>query len=140
MSDMEPIRLHGFDYCGRWSCASRGDFHCLRKRGLEFLRGIGEHIHHDGRAAHMSDAIVSYGCKDGAGLDCPEAYVGAHCGGDCPGKGPAVAVKHRQGPQVHRVTVKFHGGHVAQRIQVSAAVMIDTAFGVPGGTGGVQKR
>ena len=56
---------------------------------------------------------------------------------DRPGKAPAVAVEHRQGPEVDRVRAHAPDLHVADRVQVGAAVVIDHALGVAGGAAGV---
>ncbi|MNG99410.1 hypothetical protein D3C79_585780 [compost metagenome] len=66
--------------------------------------------------------------------------MGAGQGGDGPGVAPAVAVEHRQGPQVHRVVAHGPGHLVAQGVEVGAAVVIDHAFGIAGGAGGVVQR
>ncbi|MNZ12994.1 hypothetical protein D3C78_298780 [compost metagenome] len=66
--------------------------------------------------------------------------MGAGQGGDGPGVAPAVAVEHRQGPQVHRVVAHGPGHLVAEGVEVGAAVVIDHALGVAGGAGGVVQR
>ena len=88
----------------------------------------------------MGDAISGYGREDRFWFNRPQTNMGTHCCGNCPGKGPSVTVKHRQGPQVNRVTVKFHGRHVAQRIQVSAAVVVDATLGVASRSRRIQQR
>ena len=57
-----------------------------------------------------------------------------------PGKAPAVAVEHRQRPQIDRMLAHAAGDDVGHRQQISAAVMIDDAFGIAGGAGGVIER
>ncbi len=66
-----------------------------------------------------------------------QAHVGTGHGSNGPGETPAIAVKHRQRPQVHRVHV--HGPHrlVAQRVDVGTAVVVHHAFGITGSAGGV---
>ncbi len=61
-------------------------------------------------------------------------------GGDGPGKGPAVAVEHRQGPEIDRMPVEAEGDRVAESIQIGAAMVIDDAFRVAGGARGVVER
>ena len=63
--------------------------------------------------------------------------MGAGQRGDGPGVAPAVAVEHRQGPQVHRVVAHGPGHLVAHGIEEGAAVVVDDALGVAGGAGGV---
>ena len=56
------------------------------------------------------------------------------------GIAPAVAVEHRQRPQVDRVVAHVPADDVGQRVQVGAAVVVDHALGVAGGAGGVVER
>lgn len=73
-------------------------------------------------------------------IDPPQADVDAGQRGHRPRIAPAVAVEHRQGPEVHRVLAHGPGHLVAQRVQVGAAVMVDHALGVAGGARGVVQR
>ena len=54
-----------------------------------------------------------------------------------PGKAPAVAVEHRQGPEIDRVLAEVAGDHVAERQQRRAAVVVDHALRVARGAGRV---
>ena len=49
-------------------------------------------------------------------------------------------MKHRQGPQIDRVTVEPKGDRVADRVQKRATVMVDDALGIAGCAGGVIER
>jgi hypothetical protein len=71
------------------------------------------------------------------GADLAQADIGADRGGDGPREAPAVAVKHRQGPQIGRMQahVPHHG--VADRVQIRAAMVVDHPFGIAGRAGGV---
>ena len=62
-----------------------------------------------------------------------QAHVRAADRGDRPGRAPAVAVEHRQRPQVdaRRVVVRVHD--LAERVQVRAAVVVLDALRAPGG-------
>ena len=74
------------------------------------------------------------------GVDGAQADVGAAGGGHRPGEAPAVAVEHRQRPQVAAVRgqpgVEGHG----QRLQVGAAVVVHHALGRPVVPAGVVDR
>ena len=50
---------------------------------------------------------------------------------------PAVAVKHRQRPQIDRVAVEPEGDRIADRIQKSAAMVVHDALWIAGRAGGV---
>ncbi len=57
-----------------------------------------------------------------------------------PREAPAVAVEHRQRPQIDRVLGHGAGQHVALGHQVGAAVVVDDALGIAGRAGGVVER
>jgi hypothetical protein len=60
--------------------------------------------------------------------------------GDRPRKAPAVAVEHRQGPQIDRMMPHAPDENIAERIQTGAAMVIDDTLRVPGGAGSVVGR
>ena len=51
---------------------------------------------------------------------------------DRPGVRPAVAMEHRQRPQIHAVGLEPKRERVAERIEVCAAMVIDDSFRVSG--------
>jgi hypothetical protein len=59
---------------------------------------------------------------------------------DAPGRAPAVAVEHRQRPQVHRARLCSEWMTSPQRVEVGAAVGVDDALGLPGRARGVVDR
>jgi hypothetical protein len=61
-------------------------------------------------------------------------------GGHRPRKAPAVAMEHRQRPQVDRVMPELCLDHLTERVEVRAAVGVDDALRAPGGAGGVVDR
>ena len=61
-------------------------------------------------------------------------------GGYRPSVSPAVAMEHRQGPQIDRAAVEPERDRIADRIQKSAAMVIDDALGIAGRAGGVVER
>ena len=137
VGDAEIQRLHGLDHRrGR----RRAGGHRLDRAGLQRLQlvtGIGQHVQHDGRAAEMIDAMLGQRRVDGLGAHVTQRHAGADRRGQRPGETPAVAVEHRQGPQVHRETAHLPADHVGQRVQVRATVVVDHALGIAGGAGGV---
>ena len=71
---------------------------------------------------------------------CAQADMRAGDHRDRPGEAPAVAVEHRQRPEIDRMLAHAAGDDVADREQVGAAVVIDHALGIAGGAGGVVER
>src|SRR3546814_10477309 len=88
----------------------------------------------------MGDALVTYQWVYHGRIDAAQADVGASGRSQRPGVGPAVAVEHRQGPGIDRIAAESKGQHVADGIQIGAAVMVDDALGVAGGARGVEQR
>ena len=111
-----------------------------RERASEPRPRIEQHVHHDRRAAEMGDAVARDRVVDRCRLDPAQADMGTGERGDGPRKAPAVAVKHRQGPQIDRVLPHAPDQDVAERVQVGAAMVIDDAFRVAGGARGVVER
>ena len=60
--------------------------------------------------------------------------------GDGPGEGPAVAVEHRQRPQIDAARGDAEGEIIAERVQVGAAVVAHHALRVAGGARGIAER
>jgi len=60
----------------------------------------GQRRHHDGRAAHVGDGFFLDQPEDLARPDGAQADMGAADDRDRPGETPAVAVEHRQRPQI----------------------------------------
>ena len=74
------------------------------------------------------------------GAHLAQADVNARLDADRPREAPAVAMEHRQRPQIDRVAAHVGGDDIADREQVGAAVMIDDPLGVAGGARGVVER
>ena len=88
----------------------------------------------------MGDAVLGDRGEDRRRLDPAQADMGPGDRSHCPGIGPAVAVEHRQGPQIDRIAVEPNGDRVAERVQKGAAMVIDDALGIAGGAGSVVER
>src|SRR5438067_11647180 len=74
------------------------------------------------------------------GGDAPEANMGAGHRRDRPRKTPAVAVEHRQGPQIDRMVPYAPDESVAERVEIGATVVIDDPLRIAGGARGVVER
>ena len=110
--------------------------------GLERLGLVGaDDRRQDGRrGAQVGDALLGQRVPDRLGLDLRQADVlGAHRR-DRPRIGPAVAVEHRERPQVARARRQARLGDHAQRVQVGAAVVGHHALRAAGRARGVVDR
>ena len=92
---------------------------------------------HDRRAAVVADLVLADRVEDRLGFHPPQADVGAGDGGDGPREAPAVAVEHRQRPQVDRMPGQVPAEDVVHRIEVGAAVVDHHALRVAGRARGV---
>ena len=108
--------------------------------GAQFRRRIDRGGVDDRRAAHVGDAVVADRAPDRRALHLAQADVGAGALGQGPGKAPAVAVEHRQGPEIHRMVRHVPADDVAERVQIGAAIVIHDTFRIAGGAGGVVQR
>ena len=61
-------------------------------------------------------------------------------GGDGPGVAPAVAMEHRQSPEIDWLMAKAQQREVADGVQIGAAMVVDHALRGAGGAGGVVQR
>src|SRR5690554_7544898 len=94
---------------------------------LRFRRGIEQGIEYNCGTAHMSNLVVADQLKDFLRINTAQTHVGAGHGRDGPGKTPAVAVEHRQGPQVHRVHVHRPDRLVTQRVNIGTTMVVNHA-------------
>ena len=92
-----------------------------------------DHDEHGRRRAEMRDTGFAQVPPDQRGFEFAQAQVGRTRRGDAPRKAPAVAVKHRQRPQVRAVAIEPHVRHHRERLQVRTAVVIHHALGFAGG-------
>ena len=69
-----------------------------------------------------------------------KAHPGARNRREGPGEAPAVAVEHRQGPEVDGMVGHVPRDRVGHRVEVRAAVAVDHPLGIAGGAGGVVER
>ena len=137
MGDLEARLLHrGQDRGRRWG----GGGHHAQLAGRAVAPGrrrIEDHLHHDGGAAEMGDAMGRDGGPDSRPVDTPQADMGPGRQGHGPGKAPAVAMEHRQRPEIDRMPAEIPDEGIAEGVQIGAAVMIEHALGIARGAGGV---
>jgi len=130
---VESVAQHAFQ---RRLRRRRGGGHDV-DRMVEFpafrVGGVDDEVQHDGGAAEMRHPMIGNGVVDIGHIHAPQADVDAGDGGDRPGEAPAVAMEHRQRPQINRMVGHVPADDVADGVQIGAAVMIDHALGVAGG-------
>ena len=88
----------------------------------------------------MGHPVLGDRAVDGLRLHPAQTDMGARQRGDRPGKAPAVAVKHRQGPEIDRVRRDRLRHQVSERVEIGAAVVIDDALRIARRTRGVVER
>ena len=140
MGHGDPHRLHPGDH-GRGG-RSAGGHHLdgVIQPPLERRVGIVEHIEHDGRRAEVAHLVLVQRAINGGRLHMAQADAHPGGGRQRPGEAPAVAVKHRQSPEIDRVFGQLPGEHIVDGVEVSTAMVIDHPFGIAGGARGVVER
>ena len=113
------------------------ELHLIRKRALLLLRRVEQGRHHHGRAAHVRDAVLGHQAPHRLAAHRAQADMGAGDGADRPGEAPAVAVEHRQRPEVDGMPPHAGRQHVACRQQLRAAMVVHHALRPARGAGGV---
>ena len=88
----------------------------------------------------MGDAMFWDQFENLDGIDLAQADVDACRRRDRPGKAPAVAVKHRQGPEIDRMLAEIAGEDVADGVEIGAAMVGHHALGIAGRSRGVTER
>ena len=133
VGDFEAGLAHRLqDRCRRRS--GRGEeAHRMRQRTFLLVAGVEQDRHDDRSAAHVGDFVLGDEVEDRLGAHLPEAHMDARLDADGPGKAPAVAMKHRQRPEIHGVPAHVGGDDVSDREQIRAAMVIDDALGIAGG-------
>ena len=109
--------------------------------GAQFRRRVDQHGIDDRRAAHMRHAVrrgshpsAAFASTRRRQTLTPARSATVH------GKAPAVAMEHRQRPEIHRVLRHAPVEDVADRVQMRAAMVIDHALRIAGGARRVVQR
>ena len=115
---------------------------CAVTRALERagVRVVDERDLDRRRAVVVRHALLAEQPPDQPRIDLAQADVRAAGRGHRPREAPAVAVEHRQRPQVDRVVAELGLDHLAERVQVRAAVGVDDALRAAGRARGVVDR
>lgn len=126
--EVEADLLHFRDHRGRGRRARDERMHFVRDPRAPFGRRVRDRALHDRRAAVMRDALAADQVEHELRVELAQAHVHARARRDRPRKAPAVAVEHRQRPQVDRVLRHVPFEDVADRGQIRAAMVVDDAL------------
>src|SRR5690606_19648444 len=92
----------------------------------------------DGRgAAHVVHVPPVYRRPDAFGRNGSKTHVESRNGGDTPCRAPAVAVEHRQSPEISCGAVVSDVASHSESVQIGASMRIHDALGSSGGPGRV---
>ena len=138
MRDPHAELLHRAKQGRRGRRAADEDAHLASDRGGP--RVTGEHGEHRRRAAEMADLAGGQHRPHRRRVEAREAAVLAAHRGHGPGVRPAVAVEHRQRPQVGAARVEPGLCDHAERMQIGAAVGVHDPLGPAGGAARVVDR
>jgi len=140
MRQHDPDAFGALEHGDRRRCAR--DQSDDRPRGLASrrVRRIDQRVVDDRRAAHMGDAVLCDQFKNPGRIDFAQADVHTGRGSDGPGKTPAIAMEHRQRPEIDRMLAEIAGEDVADGVEVGAAVVGHDALGITRGPRGVAER
>ena len=139
MRHAKAHRFHRVDDGRRRRGTTGRDVDAMFELHLRFNGSVNEHVEHDRCAAEVRDAIIPNRREDPRGLDAAKAHMRAARRGDGPRIRPAVAVEHRQRPQINAIGIKTKRKRVAERVQVRAAMVIDDALRIAGRSRRVQQ-
>ncbi len=139
MQDPKAQLLHRGDDPARWRRTPGGDLHGVIESHALLLRRVDQHVEHDRCTTHVGHGVLLDHGEDHRRVHLAQAHVGARGGGHAPGVGPAVAVEHRQRPQIDALLVDAEGEHLADGVQVCAAVVVHDTLGLTGRAGGVAQ-
>ena len=136
----KPDARHALDHRGGRRRGGHQAVHLVVDALAPLRRRVEQHRVHDRRAAVVRDLVLADEIEDRLRLDLAQAHVRAGRRGDRPVEAPAVAMEHRQRPQVHRVLRHRPVEDVVDRVQVRAAIVIHDALGIAGRARGVVER
>ena len=140
MRDVEAGGFHRRQHRFRRRRGGREKLDHMRQRFL-FLGGcIEQGRHHNGRAAEMRHLVVGDRIVHRPRAHLAQAHMRSGHHGERPRKAPAVAMEHRQRPEIDAVLAHAAGKHIADCQQVGAAMVVNDALGIAGGARGVVER
>ena len=132
MGNLEAHPLHRLDHGSRRCSPRRHHIDPMIDTLFQIIRRMSQHVEHDGGSAEMGYLLGFDEIVDPFHMHTAHADRCSGDSGQCPGKAPAIAMKHRQRPQIDRVVAHAPGEDVAHRIQIGAAMVVDDALGIAG--------
>src|SRR5690348_1142668 len=140
MRELDPDAFSTLEY-SHWGCCP-GDQSDDTPRGGAFrwIRRVDERVVDNRRAGHVSDLMPADQFEYLRGIDLAQADIDAGRGRDGPWEAPAVAVKHRQRPEIDRVLPEVAGEDITDRIEIGAPVMSHHALWIACCPRGITER
>ena len=140
MRQLDADALGPFEDRDGRRCARDQPDYGARLRAFRCVRRVDQRVVDDRRAAHVGDAVLLDQFENFCGLDFAQADVDAGGRRDRPWKTPAVAVEHRQCPQIDRMLAEIARKDVTDGVQVGTAVVGHHALGIARCSRGVAER
>ena len=137
MGHIETHLRHAFDHCGRRRRAGHHRLDLPVDALAQGSRCGDQRGMHDRCATVMRHMVLTHQAEDQRRINPTQTDIGAGHGRERPRETPAIAVKHRQCPEIDRMARQVPGEHIADRVQIGAAVMDHHTLGVAGGARGV---
>ena len=140
VGDAEVLLLQRLEHGGG---GRRGRGHELDLAAERPAFGLGradDELHDDRRTAHVAHIVVGQRVEDRLGRGAAQAHRGAGHQRQRPREAPAVAVEHRQGPEIDRVQADRPLRGVAVGRERRAAMAVDDALGIAGRARRVVER
>ena len=140
MRQLDADAFGAFEHGHRRRRARDQSDHGPRGLALRRVGRVDQRVVDDRRAAHVGDAVLRDQFEDLRRIDLAQADIDAGGGRDRPRKAPAVAVEHRQRPEIDRMLAEIAGEDIADGVEIGAAVMGDDALRIARGARGVAQR
>ena len=140
MRQLDADAFGAFEHGDRRRGAGDQSDHGARLGALGRVGRIDQRVVDDRRAAHVGDAVLRDQLEDLRRIDLAQADIDAGGGRDRPRKAPAVAMEHRQRPEIDRMLAEIAGKDVADGVEIGAAMMGDDALWIACGARGVAQR
>ena len=122
--------FEGSDHRAGRSRSAGGDHDFGFEAKFHLLGSMGHRVENDGRAALMGHSVFFDESEHRRRVEFPQADMGRTHRTHAPGEAPAVAVKHRQGPEVDRVASEPDHHRVAHCRKIGSPVMADDPLGI----------
>ena len=140
MSDIGADLFHSLNNGRGRRGSRRHDLQRPAKLDISCPRVTDHHEQHIRRGTHMGNIFTLNQLENFFGTTVAHTDMGRPDGGDRPGKTPAVAMKHRQGPQINGVRLKRRFDDLSHGMQIDGAVAVHRSLRSACGTGSIVDR